>query len=558
MTTTGTTITDFAPPGPGQWERDSSHATSSPTRVFRRVTTTTMPSAYREVFADFGGPVDTLDIAFVAGAMYRRIVPLIGADSDRPPPPKPAMWLAVRLHPTFRRREKAARKMWEQRSDRDVVDQWYRSERAWWVARNRTLQVVEPAGLDDRSLAEHVREADAHMLAGWRRHHILHGSDVGPIGDLLVHAHGWGIGTTDVLALLRGSSPATSSAAAHGRRIADALRDAGTDPATITSLDDVVAVPDAARLLDEYLADARWVVATSYDLDGLTVGELPGATCALIRTQGAAMATAPALDELEGRLRSTVPDGDRATFDELLGHARAAYGMRDDNGPVTAAWPTGLLRRAFLEAGRRLHAQARIHDPHHVFELEPDEVACLLDGAAAPTADEVSSRATERAAESLLDPPTVLGPQHAEPDVSVFPRGMKRTMNIIITAFSLLEADSTVTRRPLEGTGIGDAPHRGTARVAHDPVRLDELFTAMEPGDVLVAPWTAPSFNALFAIAGAVVVREGGPLCHAAVMARELGIPTVIGCAGAMTEIADGDLVEVDPIAGEVRILTRP
>jgi pyruvate,water dikinase len=52
-------------------------------------------------------------------------------------------------------------------------------------------------------------------------------------------------------------------------------------------------------------------------------------------------------------------------------------------------------------------------------------------------------------------------------------------------------------------------------------------------------------------------VQEGGLLCHAAVMARELGIPSVIGCHEAMTAIADGDLVEVDPAAGRVRIVER-
>jgi rifampicin phosphotransferase len=550
------TAATFEPPGPGLWERDLSHVTAAPTRVFRRVTTTTMPSAYREVFADFGGPVDTLDIRFVGGAMYNRIVPLIGADSDRPPPPKPLMWLALRLHPLFRAREKAARRLWSTRPDRDTVEHWYRSERAEWVAKNLAIQAVDVGSLDDAELASHVRIADAHMLAGWRRHHVLHGADIGPLGDLLVHAHGWGLTTVEVLALLRGSSPATSSAAAHGRRIADALRGAGVDPAGVLDLDDVRAVPAAAVKLEAYLEEARWRIATSYDIEGLTVGELPGATCALIRSSHVADDDQASLDELENRLRQQVPDADRPLFDELLGHARTAYGMRDDNGPITAAWPTGLLRRAFLEAGSRLHTRGALHDPAHVFELDSEEVAAALEGAAHPDADEATARAAERAAEATLDPPAQLGPRHDDPDLSVFPPGMKRTMNLIITAISLMEADPTETRAPLQGTGIGDASHRGTARVVDDPARIDELFASMEPGDVLVAPWTAPSFNALFAIAGGVVVREGGPLCHAAVMARELGIPTVIGCAGAMDHIHDGDLVEVDPAAGEVRVLS--
>jgi pyruvate, water dikinase len=54
-----------------------------------------------------------------------------------------------------------------------------------------------------------------------------------------------------------------------------------------------------------------------------------------------------------------------------------------------------------------------------------------------------------------------------------------------------------------------------------------------------------------------VVVQEGGLLCHAAVMARELEIPAVIGCRGAMTLIGDGDLIDVDADTGEVRVVER-
>jgi phosphohistidine swiveling domain-containing protein len=70
-----------------------------------------------------------------------------------------------------------------------------------------------------------------------------------------------------------------------------------------------------------------------------------------------------------------------------------------------------------------------------------------------------------------------------------------------------------------------------------------------------VATATAPTYNAVLALAGGVVVQEGGLLSHAAVLARELHIPAVIGAAGAMTLIHDGDVIEVDPVAGVVRIV---
>ena len=71
---------------------------------------------------------------------------------------------------------------------------------------------------------------------------------------------------------------------------------------------------------------------------------------------------------------------------------------------------------------------------------------------------------------------------------------------------------------------------------------------------MLVVRATSPAFNAVLSIAGAVVTAEGGPLSHAAVLARELGIPAVVGAPGAL-ELSDGALVEVDPTAGLVRVL---
>jgi phosphotransferase system enzyme I (PtsI) len=59
----------------------------------------------------------------------------------------------------------------------------------------------------------------------------------------------------------------------------------------------------------------------------------------------------------------------------------------------------------------------------------------------------------------------------------------------------------------------------------------------------------------VLSIAGAVVTTEGGPLSHAAVLARELGIPAVVGAAGAL-DLVDGATVEVDPRVGSVRVVT--
>jgi len=514
-----------------------------------------MTSAYRDVFRQWGAPLETMAVEFVDGKMFRRLVPIVGANRSAPPPPKPLVWVAARLHPEFRRREKAAARALRDRPDQVAIDGWATNERNSWITRNRALQALDPSVLDDAALAGHVDALEAHLVAGWLRHHTLHGSDLGSIGDLLAHGVRWGLDPVAVMGLLRGASPATCEGRSFGRRIAAALRTDGIDPETISDLDIVRGAPTAAPILEEYLDLFGWRVVTSYDLEGLTTGELPSATSALIRASAAGAEDHDATTEDPSALRAIVPAADRVLFDDLLGKARRAYGVRDDNGPLTAEWPIGLMRRAYLEAGRRLVEAQRLTAPEHVFELDSPEVAAVLRSAgAAPSAEEASQRAANRTAQAQLVPPAYLGPPLPDPDPSPLPPSMRRVMEIILAAVSNLEVDQAAGGADLTGLGIGRHSHRAVARVAVDP---DAVLQTMQPGDVLVATWTAPSYNAVLAIAGAVVVQEGGLLCHAAVMARELGIPAVIGCRGAMTLICDGDVVEVDPAAGEVRIIER-
>ena len=120
---------------------------------------------------------------------------------------------------------------------------------------------------------------------------------------------------------------------------------------------------------------------------------------------------------------------------------------------------------------------------------------------------------------------------------------------VVLTVVGALEADPG--REPLQGMGIGTETYVGTARVVHD---AGEALATMEPGDIVVAPYTAPTYNAVLSMAGAIVTEEGGLLCHAAVIARELGLPAVIGASGAMTAIPDGATIEVDPVAGRVLV----
>ncbi|GHH78938.1 PEP-utilizing enzyme [Promicromonospora soli] len=88
----------------------------------------------------------------------------------------------------------------------------------------------------------------------------------------------------------------------------------------------------------------------------------------------------------------------------------------------------------------------------------------------------------------------------------------------------------------------------GPARVVHGP----DDFARVLPGDVLVCRFTEPAWTALFGVVAAVVTETGGVLSHAAIVAREYGIPAVLAVSGAMTTLRDGETVTVDGGAGRV------
>lgn len=107
------------------------------------------------------------------------------------------------------------------------------------------------------------------------------------------------------------------------------------------------------------------------------------------------------------------------------------------------------------------------------------------------------------------------------------------------------------TSRDLQGWAASPGKHRGRVRVIRDLSQAGTLHT----GEVLVASATDPSWTPLFMIAGAIVVERGGPLSHAAIVSRELGVPAVLNAPGATSRLHDGALVEVDGSTGAITVL---
>jgi pyruvate,water dikinase len=101
----------------------------------------------------------------------------------------------------------------------------------------------------------------------------------------------------------------------------------------------------------------------------------------------------------------------------------------------------------------------------------------------------------------------------------------------------------------LLGSPASPGQATGAARVIRSP-----QGARLEPGEILVAPSTDPGWTPLFLTAGALVMEMGGMMSHGAVVAREYGIPAVVGVAGATDRIATGQRVTVDGSSGTVTI----
>jgi len=548
----------FPPPAPGYWELDRSHTTGGATPIVSTLTSESADAAFRRLFAEFGIPAETLSMKYVNGFCYTRLRPLMSA--DRPPRRSPPVFvtkLITRLHPEFRRRATAAARTLSSRPWRRVVEQWRTEIRPGLERRNLALQDVDTAAMDDIALSRHLAELLAHARLTFEEHFYLHGFDLGPLGMLILAGRGWGLPPSEVVGALVGASPSTSAPAEALIRVREGIEAAGLEP---TSLAEVrAASPVLAAELDGYLRHRGAVLYSGYDIDTPTLCESPGVVLSAILHGQRQLGGRPDPEAVAAQLRERVPPDDRARFDELLGDARAAMDMRDDNGPLTVEWPTGLLRLAMLEASRRLVAAGRLTEVDHVFELEASELVTMTRGGQGPEPAVVAARAVRRQACKALDPPATLGREEAEPPIEVLPAPLATMVSVVTAVLAELgmsgrHASVAGDDLGLAGCGIGEKAVTGVARTA---ATAEEAIAALEPGEILVTRTTSPAYNMVLNLVGGLVTAEGGVMSHAAVLSRELGIPAVVGARGAMAAIADGDLVVVDPRSGTVRVLER-
>jgi len=546
-------------PGLGRWALDRSHINQPGTLLIQRIHVHGVAAGTREMFEFMGAPLDALEFRFVNGLIYSRIRPLIAPDKPAAKlPPLPLLSLASRIHPAMRKRRKAAERTLVSRPWREVAAEWGRpgGRRDEITARNLVLQGVDRASLSDDGLVDHVLETIAHAHDMMRLHFWLHGFDLCPIGLLLVWGRDHGFSSDELLPLLEGASPSTSEAERVLWRIKSSVARAGAHPRNLAEMRAVS--PEIAADIDAFLRVRGALIFSRYDIDGLCLAEAPEVLFASIQAardvDERQAETAERVSTLTNRIRERIATSERVEFDQALAEARASMDLRDDNGPHTLEWPLGLTRLALLEVGRRLVARGWAHDATHALELHRHEVTIDLLSGRGPSADELAGRATWRSTVDVSAAPRIIGGPEPAPPLEVLPTPLARIASFVQAVIAEAGLDGSENTSGLRGIGIGTGVHRGRVCRADSP---EQAIALLEDGDVLVVPCTTPAYNMILPLAGAIVTAEGGALSHAAILARELGLPAVIGAPRAMDDLPHGATVEVDADAGEVRVVTR-
>jgi len=261
------------------------------------------------------------------------------------------------------------------------------------------------------------------------------------------------------------------------------------------------------------------------------------------RKQSAEAATKAAREQL-----ASYPEAIRGQFEGMLGIARVGSFLQEEHNFYIDQQGLARLHDLYLSIGRRLVQEGVLAEADDVFMLLVDELRNLFANPDAMAQTDFVRALVQRRHEEMeiaktLTPPPFLGDPPQEP-----PAGdpMVRAMGRFFGGPPLQSAASD----QLQGNPGSRGTVSGKARVART---LDEAMN-LQPGEILVAVTTMPPWTPLFGIAAAVVTETGGPLSHCAIVAREYGIPAVVGAHGATSRIATGQTISVDGGTGVVTL----
>lgn len=529
---------------------DAMHFPAPVSPLFQSMTLATFGEALTEAAKSFNIPIDSMHVIFRENYYYDSIVPVVPNDENE-----------ARILGGL---AEAAMSVELPR----LMERWNNEFRPRIVSNNRRLESIE----FDRAPFEQIGGLIDEVIAITRENWTMHFKIVLPMmlamqlyDELYVDLFGGS--QEDGHHLLIGMTTESVKAGFGLSELAGAARAAGLDQV-------ILSVPAAdvmerlkAEPLGEFYAAAIRDYLNEYglrqdlfDFTTPTWRENPSIAIASIqayirsghdaRTQHeAAVARAAEGLGIARQSLSSYPEAIRGQFEALVTAARAANFLQEEHNFYIDQQSIALSRLAFLKFGRRLARAGILARADDIFMLTLDEVKRIAVEAA--TNDQVCDvRILVFEREADLDrsarriPPPFIG----QPPVGAPPSN--NPMERAIVRFFGGQPQNAEAPNQLKGNPGSKGIASGVARVART---LDEA-KHLQPGEVLVAITTMPAWTPLFGTAAALITETGGPLSHGAIVAREYGLPAVVGAFGATRLIQTGDRVSVNGTTGVVTL----
>ena len=547
-------MVEWTPPGPGPWQQDAAHNPISQTRCMQELYPPGYDRGFTETFSRYGILLDRLAMSMVNGYSYIQPQPFDMPGPDGPPSEE-------QIGAEIGRRTEVAARAFADKIWRADIELWDTECKPNSISRHRELGDVDLAALDESALADHLRAAAAHVGEMAYQHHRFNVSALVPVSDFALHASEWtGRPPPSMFGVFDGYSPVSSVVPTEMEAGVEAIRADAEAAGLVKGSGDagerLAAVRERLPAVDDYVRNVDFRVTEGFDISNPTLRERPelilGKLASALDTDPDA--TRRRADALAAEIRDEVPEEHRDTYDELLAEGRLVYRLRDERGIYSDISAVGLVRLAMLEVGRRAQEAGRVHDAEHLLEATVDEAVQILEGRG-PSADELADWARKRAELTAAGAPPLLGPPPPEPPpVDELPPPLARVMRA--TGFAIHGVLGQLEEPAGDETVVVGIP--GGAGVYEGPARLingtEDLY-ALQAGEVLVAPTTGEAFNSMLHLVAAIVTDHGGFASHAAIVAREMGFPAVVGTVNGTSRINTGDTVRVDGATGEVTIV---
>jgi pyruvate,water dikinase len=517
---------------------------------------------FREGTARYGLLLDTLRMRFVNDFCYGKFVAVGAPEGASGPPPRPIFMLLTRLHPEIRRRVATApgalaAKLW-----REDMRRWDDEIKPDSIARNSRIQNTAVDALDDEAFIAHLEEVRANVVEMIYRHHMFTIACCFPVGHFVSEVQQWtGLPSGEVLGVLKGAAPISRGiGVAPLERLRAAIAASGITRESVRGrpaqqvLDDLKSTDAVREPLQAYLDEVGYRLVSGYDIADKYALEMPEMLVgAIFGAADKADRRADSTERSEG-LRAKVPAVHRAAFDEWLEEARFIFRLRDERGMYNDCWSHGLARRAILEAGRRLERRGVLPEAALAISAGHEELIGLLRGGNQPGVEELRRRQAWRETKTIADAPPFLGPApKPPPPVEWLPKkaqaNARAAETVIHEIFNVPEKKAPP--KTVAGLPVHPGVYEGPVRIVNGPPD----FNRLQQGDVLVTRSTGPAFNVVLPLLGAIVTDRGGQLSHAAIVAREYGIPAVVGTREATTTFIDGARVRVNGDLGVVKLV---